>query len=258
MSLRDDLLVRFSLNWAEALERIGQSTGGRVLRRCDVVATDVGRPAGLLNSVVLLEPLQNTAVPSLMSALDAFFTFIAAAEAGTVYMCTAWPVPDLSEFGWVFVEQMPLMVRLPGGDSRPAPPELRISEVRWLEELHHFEQVMINGFPVPEMAGLPPGAAFGPPVLSDERFHFWLGWHNDQPVSASAVYIAHGIINLIFLATLPEARGRGFGSALARTATLVHSDVPAMLIASSEGLPLYTRMGYEHVCDMPLWIRERP
>ncbi len=257
MSHRIDLLSPFSHNWAEALTGTVHSVGGRALHLPGAVALDVGRPAGLMNSVVLLQPPLADAVASLMAALDVFFAFNATARAGTVFMFTVWPVPDLTPFGWVCVEQMPLMARPPTEDASPAPPGLRISEVRSAQDLHHFEQVMVKGFPVPELEGLPAGSAIGPSILQDERFRFWLGWHDGQPVSASAAYVAHGVVDLIFLATLPQVRGRGFGSALARTATVVEPGLPAMLIASDDGQPVYARLGYQHVCDMPLWIRER-
>lgn len=257
MSDRVDLLASFSRNWAGALVSTVQSRGGRVLCERGVVATDAGRPAGLLNSVVLLEPLAQSAVPALVATLEAFFAIGEAAPAATVYLFTVWPVPDLAPFGWACVEQMPLMLRPPGGSAPPTPPDLRIAEGQSVDDLHCFEQVMITGFPVPELQELPAGSAFGAPILDDERFRFWLGWHAGRPVTAAGAYVAHGLVNLAFLATLPQARGRGFGSALAWAATLAAPDLPAMVIASEDGQRLYARLGYQHVCDMPLWVRAR-
>ena len=258
MSDREDLLAPFSLNWAEALESVVRSIGGRVLREPGVVATDAGRPAGLMNSVVLLERIGDTDMPSLMASLETFFAFDTATQAGTVFLFTAWPVPDLTAFGWVCAEQMPLMLRLPGEGASPQPMGLRISEGRSIGDLHDFEQVMIRGFPVPELQDLPAELAFGPSILEDKRFRFWLGRHDERPVTASAAFIAHGLVDLSFLATLPQARGRGFGSALAWSATLADPTLPAMLIASEDGQRMYARMGYQHVGEMPLWIRARP
>lgn len=257
MSDQFDLLTRFSLNWAEALAGVVRSSGGRILRKPAFVATDAGRPAGLLNSVVLLEPLDEAAVSSRLVALEAFFAFGGVSHPGTVFMFAAWPPADLTAFGWACVEQMPLMLRRPGGRALPAP-GLRISEGRSIGDLHHFEQVMIEGFPAPELQGLPAESAFGSSLLEDRRFRFWLGWEDGRPVSAAATFVSHGLSHLSFLATLPEARGRGFGSALAWTSTIAEPDLPAMVIASEAGQRIYARIGYQHVCDMPLWVREQP
>lgn len=258
MSDRSDLLTRFSLNWAEVLERVVRSSGGRVLREPGVVATDAGRPAGLLKSVVLLEPLTPSAMPSLMALLDAFFAFDEGWLGGAVFLFSDWPPPDLTACGWNCVEQMPLMLRRPGGQAPPSPPGLRVREGRSIADLHHFEQVMIEGFPVPELQNLPAESAFGAPVLGDGRFRFWLGWQDARPVSAAASFVAHDLVHLSFLATLPQGRGRGYGSALAWSATLADSSLPAMVMASEDGQRIYARMGYQRVCDMPLWVRERP
>ena len=258
MSERADLLARFSRNWSEALEGVVSSTGGRVMRQVAVVATDVGFPAGLMNSVILLSPLDVNEVLALTASLDAFFGREQRAQARTVFMFTAWPVPDLAPFGWEYVEQMPLMMRPPEEDATPAPPDVRVSGVRTVQDLRHFEQVMIQGFPVPDLEGLPAGSAFGPSVLEDSRHRYWLGWHEERPVSASASYVAHGLVHLTFLATLPQMRGRGFGTALARAATLTDRGLPAMLMASSEGQPLYVRLGYQQELTMPLWVRKWP
>lgn len=258
MNNQDDLLVRFSLNWAEAIEGTVKSIDGGVLRRPEFFASDVGRAAGLQNSVVLLRPFDAAAIGSLMTELDNFFAFDSATQAGTVYLFSAWPVADLAGYGWEYVEQMPLMLRPPTSAAPSLPSSLQIVNAHSVAELNDFEHVMIAGFPLPELCGLPPGSAFGPDLLQDSRFHFWFGWDNGQPVTGSAIYIAHGLVNLIFLATVPQARDRGFGSAMAWAATLADPQLPAMLIASHDGYSLYTKIGYQHLCDMPLWKRDRP
>jgi len=47
-----------------------------------------------------------------------------------------------------------------------------------------------------------------------------------------------------FVATVPEARGRGYGEAVTWSATMAEPDLPAMLIATDMGRPVYERMGY--------------
>ena len=46
------------------------------------------------------------------------------------------------------------------------------------------------------------------------------------------------------VATLPDARGHGYGEAVTWAATLAAPEVPAVLIASDLGRPVYERMGY--------------
>jgi hypothetical protein len=43
---------------------------------------------------------------------------------------------------------------------------------------------------------------------------------------------------------LESARGKGFGAAITWAATLADSTMPAMLVASDLGRPVYERMGY--------------
>jgi len=57
------------------------------------------------------------------------------------------------------------------------------------------------------------------------------------------------------VATLPEARGRGYGEAVSWAATLCRPELPATLQASSMGRPVYERMGYRSVADFTLWVR---
>ena len=234
------------------------SVGGRVTEGSGFVATDLGRPAGLQNSVVLLTPLQSGNVASLMASLDAFFGFGTAADAGAVYLFSPWPVPDISGYSWEYVEAMPLMMRSPSIAAHAMPTNLQVIEVQTGTDLRHFEQVMIEGFPVPELKGLPAGSAFGPALLRDSNFRFFVGWHDGLPVTASATYVAQGMVHLIFLATIPGKRGNGFGSAVAWEATLANSVLPAMLMASEDGLRVYPKLGYRQLCEMPLWKHERP
>lgn len=52
----DTLLRRYVLNLAAFHEAVARAMGGRTLCRDDVVAADLGHPAGLYNSAVLLRP----------------------------------------------------------------------------------------------------------------------------------------------------------------------------------------------------------
>lgn len=58
--------------------------------------------------------------------------------------------------------------------------------------------------------------------------------------------------------TVPEARRRGFGAAVIWRATLADPALPALLLATSEGRPVYERMSYLPLFRFALWSRDRP
>ena len=59
-----------------------------------------------------------------------------------------------------------------------------------------FEATTIRGFPLTELEGQGPGAAFSPDILTDDRTRMWLGWEEDRPVNIAATYVEAGINNV--------------------------------------------------------------
>ena len=121
-----------------------------------------------------------------------------------------------------------------------------------------FERAIVEGFPISELAAQGPGAAFKVEMLADERQRLWVGWEGERPVSAASAFVAAGVNNVTLVATLPEARGRGYGAALTWRATLADPDLPAMLLATDDGRPVYERLGYLSLFRFTLWARNRP
>jgi hypothetical protein len=54
-----------------------------------------------------------------------------------------------------------------------------------------------------------------------------------------------------------EARGRGYGEAITWAATLADPSVPAMLVATDMGRPVYERMGYSVLDRWTFFLRDR-
>jgi GNAT superfamily N-acetyltransferase len=251
-------LRRFLINWTLGIEAQGLPLGGRSLHRDDLAAVDVGRPAVGANVATLLAPLFPADVDEVLAALDDFYAFAAGAPAGTVYLFSPWPTPDLRPHGWALLDYLPLMLRAAGGAAPPDPPGLRIEEVRDEERLRAFEVVIVRGFALPDIEAQGPGAAFSAAMLTDERQRLWVGWEADRPVVAAAAYVAAGINDVTLVATVPEARRRGYGAALTWRATLADPTLPALLLATEEGQPVYERMGYMSLFRFALWSRDRP
>lgn len=256
--ITDSLLRRFLINWTLGIEAYGTPLGGRTLRRDDLAAVDIGRPSVGGNVATLLAPLFSEDTSELMAALDDFYGFTAGGNSGAAYLFSAWPTPDLRSCGWTLVDYQPLMYRPAGGTVPPAPTGLRIEEVHDEESLHAFEVAIVRGFPIEELAGQGSGAAFSPGILNDERQRMWVGWDSDQPVCAAATFVEAGINDVILVATVPEARRRGYGAALTWQATLADPTLPSLLVATDDGRPVYERIGYISLFRFTLWMRDRP
>jgi len=255
--IEDSLLRRFLVNWTDSIEAQERPFNPRTLRHDDLAAVDVGRPSVGGNVATLLAPMFAEDVGEVVSALDDFFGFGDSEKSGAVYLFSPWPSPDLRSSGWTLVDYQPLMYRPAGGDLPPAPPGLRIEEVRDEESLRAFETVIIDGFPISQLAGQEPGAAFKVDMLADRRLRLWIGREEGQPVSAASAFVAAGINNVTLVATLPEARGRGYGAALTWRATLADPAAPALLIATDDGRPVYERLGYITLFRVTVWARSR-
>ena len=117
---------------------------------------------------------------------------------------------------------------------------------------------MIEGYPLEGLADAPPGAIVNDAWLTDPRRRLWVGWRDGRPVCASSAWIEQGINDVTLVATIPAARRRGFGEALTWRATLADPALPAMLLSSDDGRPVYERMGYLPILRMTLWYRPRP
>jgi hypothetical protein len=254
----DTYLRRFVSNWTAAVEAEGVPLGGRTLRRDDLAAVDVGRPADPVNVATLLAPLFPDDVDRVMSTLDDFYGFRASAKSGGVTLFSPWPTPDLSSHGWSLLDYQPLMLRPPGGATPSPPPDLRIEPVRSEGSLRAFEETILRGFWPEESTRPAPGTAVSPRLVSDDRLHLWVGWEDERPVCAASAFVAAGITNVTLVATVPEARRRGYGAAVTWRATLADPARPAMLLATDQGRPLYERMGYLPLFRFTLWHRDRP
>src|SRR5690242_20738510 len=112
------------------------------------------------------------------------------------------------------------MLRPAGGEPPPPPARLRIEEVQDEASIRAFDATIVRGFEMPDVECQGPGAAFHADILTDVRQKMWVGWEAERPVSAAATFVEAGINNVTLVATVPEARGHGYGEALTWRAAL--------------------------------------
>jgi ribosomal protein S18 acetylase RimI-like enzyme len=147
----------------------------------------------------------------------------------------------------------PLMVRLPGA-LPPAPPELRIVEAHDDATLRDLDSVMIHGYPISELRA---GGHLTDECALSGPLRFFVGYLGDEPVTCASSLLGKQELGIYRVATMPHARGKGYGSAVTSAAIASAPDLPAVLQASDDGQPVYARLGFQTVMLFMLWCKSR-
>ena len=216
----DTILRQYVFNCADRVEHMAQATDGASLRSDHVCLGDTRAPSAFGNQAVLLRPLGERDASTLVETLRAGFS-------GPHVLFSAWPTPDLRDHGYFLVGHPPFMLRPAGGSAPPPPSELEITETDDEASLQAFEQVFVDGYPVPELQPYSPGCLFDASVLGGVA-QAWVGAVNGQPVTGSMAFTSRGVVAVENVATLKEARGKGYGAALTATAALSSPDLPSL------------------------------
>lgn len=249
---------RFLLNWASNCAAQARDVGGRTAESPAVAMADSGRPSAFTNCATLLQPLAADTAPAILADIAEFYAFDDPNRRREVLLLSAWPTGDLRPWGWSLMGHPPVHLLPSGATPRPGPAELRIEEVGDVIGLRAWEQVVIEGFPLQNLIAAEPGALTGAGWSANPRAKRWVGWVDGRPVCASAAWIEYGVNNVTAVATLPDARRRGYGEALTWRAALADPALPAMLFSSDDGRPVYDRMGFLPLWRLTLWYRGQP
>ena len=229
----DSLLRRFVANQADLQDHLVGAVGGRSDRTPDVALSDSGVAAVYLNQAVLLRPISDA---------DAVLDHVASFYAGSAgLLLSPWPTPDLTGRGWQLVGHPMFVVRGPVGapaDARPGDVNVRRAESA--DDLALVERIVIDGYPAPELDGLPANRALGPALLGSAVRH-WIGYLDGTPTATAASHAAHGVVNLCLAA----------GRVAARCADA--PDLPAVAFTSDYSRPGFLRMGFLPITRFTLW-----
>lgn len=253
----DTLMRQMMFNLAAEAAANVEGLGGRVERQDNLIAADLGRHAAHYNSCVLTQPLDPSVLQQVLSFLDDFFD-VRGHSTGMTLLYSVWPTPDLRGYGWTLLGHPPAHFRCPGGDLPPDPPGVAISQATTLADLHDWERGAIRGYPFDYLAALPAGSLIAANLLDDPRHSFWIARIDGEVAGVSSAFVEHGLCYVPLVATIPTARGRGIGTALTWRATLADPALPAALLSSDEGRPVYERIGYLPITRLTLWYRMRP
>jgi GNAT superfamily N-acetyltransferase len=253
----DNLAFEFVRDLATSWSDYARDAGNETLvdEELGIVCIDNCSPSLFLNPVVMLRPL---APDSTVTFTRCTTEFYGAHKGGPFGVWSIWPAPDLRPYGFMLGGHPPWMVRAPG-DDLPAPPSaLRIEKVHDDATAFAYETALVDGFPVEEMQPPQPGAFFLGDTRHTPNWHHYVGYVDDTPVASASAYTGAQLLRVDNVATLPDHRGRGYGAAITAAATATRPDLPAALLASDPGRPIYQRMGYYAMNRATLYIGMRP
>jgi GNAT superfamily N-acetyltransferase len=231
---------------------LAEGTGGRVWERDGVCAAIV--PASpnrsFFNSVLYEEPKQ------LIAAIDELAD--AYEEAG-VAAWTVWvPAADTEVAGALetaghALDATPRAMAMPIADLRPpAPdPELEIREEQDYELVSKINEVAY-GFAAGEF-----------PVIEGEQraLRTYLGSLGGETVGCAGAFVHRNDCEIVYVAVLPEGRGRGVsGRLMARAlADAVEQGLETTTLQSTKlGYPVYEKLGYRDLGELQMWERRKP
>jgi GNAT superfamily N-acetyltransferase len=137
----------------------------------------------------------------------------------------------------------------------PALPGLEISPVRIGATLRLWTQVHAQGDGWPE-----PVAEASMEVFSRwdrSGYAAWLGWLDGRPVATSLLLCTETVAGVNFIATLPEARRRGIGTAMVLAVLREARERGyriAVLTASDKGAGIYRSLGFRDCCRIAMYV----
>jgi GNAT superfamily N-acetyltransferase len=132
----------------------------------------------------------------------------------------------------------------------PPPPEgVEVRRVDSVEELQVFERAASRAYEVES----------GPVYegwLAYPGFSFHLAYYRGAPVATATLVASHGVAGIVYVGTVPEARGRGFARAAvwaAIEAGRAEGARTSALWATPMGRPMYEKMGFRPETEYRIW-----
>jgi GNAT superfamily N-acetyltransferase len=151
----------------------------------------------------------------------------------------------------------PGMILDPIGTSPTRVPGLSIHTVQSRAELDDFATVWCSSFRIPRFVF----PLVLPAVLTEDPAHgaqsrLLVGYAGERPVACSSVVVTEAVAGVVSVGTTPDARGKGYGTALTWQAVEegrhLGADV-AFLGATAMGYSVYLKMGFRRVAEYPSW-----
>ncbi len=133
---------------------------------------------------------------------------------------------------------------------------LEIVTVEDLDSLRTWNRTFIRGYGLPDALEAPFYeliAGLGP----DLPCRYYLGYLKNRPLATSTLFLGAGVAGVYNVATLPQGRGQGAGTALTLAAledALRMGCHIGVLQSSEMGYQVYSRLGFQELCRMEHWV----
>lgn len=145
------------------------------------------------------------------------------------------------------------LARLPA--EPPLPAGFAVERVGSEAALAQWAEAYERGFPMERAVAAAhveifAAVGFGP----KSRWRHYVGLYEGRPVASSSVYLGAGVAGLYYVAVVPEARGRGIGTAMVvkPLREAYQSGYRAgILQTTTMGRPIYERLGFAEVALYP-------
>ncbi|MCA9873717.1 MAG: GNAT family N-acetyltransferase [Anaerolineales bacterium] len=172
---------------------------------------------------------------------------------------TAWS-QHLLAYGFQYNNSTPGMAIDLAALPQPAQHPLTIRPVEDRHMLTEWIDILKRGFGMPT-----PMASGFLSVLgdlgTDLPIRQYLGYLNDRPVACSTLYLGAGVAGIYNVATVPEARCQGVGSAMTLAPLHEAHDLgyqAGILQSSDMGYGVYERLGFQKLCQVDYFYWQAP
>jgi GNAT superfamily N-acetyltransferase len=166
----------------------------------------------------------------------------------------------LGAYGWFLDDEAPGMaIDLLATNSFPSiPSKLSVKEVTNGEMLQQWIRTMTTGSNIPDsICDLLLDLYNQHGFTAHPSVRYYLGLLDGKPVATSLLFLGGGVAGIYNVATLPEARKRGFGTALTVVPLLEARSLGyrfGILQSTAMGLNIYRRIGFQEYCTFRFYF----
>jgi len=253
----DNLLADFLAVESAAYRALALAAGGRAAVD-DELGLSMGDSASVCyfgNVAYATRPMDSAAAAA--EAVRRVRRFYGEGAGGPFLLFTPWALGNLRDAGFDLAGHPPLMIRPPRAIEPRRIDGADVSPASSSGEVADFDRTLSEAYPADAL--LPYGTQR--PLFDDRAVA--AGWQlftarlADEPVATAAAYASEQIVAIEAVSTRPQLRGRRLGELVTAAAVASAPDVPAALLSSDDGRPVYSRLGFLPVMRFTLWVGSR-